>query len=163
MKKIFIITAIVLAIAGIAALKRSGSAEESLSLVAGALIDGTKAIVYKSPTCGCCNNYVSYLKKQGFEVEARNVSDQELQDVKSKHNIPNNLGSCHTTVIGDYAIEGHIPVQSIAKLLDEKPDVSGIALPGMPEGSPGMGGVKRGTFAVSSFTQSGDVQSFDRP
>src|SRR3989344_5964582 len=113
MKKIFIITAIVLAIAGIAALKRSGSAEESLSLVAGASIDGTKAIVYKSPTCGCCNNYVSYLKKQGFEVEARNVSDQELQDVKSTHNIPNNLGSCHTTVIGDYAIEGHIPVQSI--------------------------------------------------
>lgn len=160
MKKILIGAGILLVIGLIAANQRSGSG--SGRDVADS-IKGTKAIVYKSPTCGCCNNYVSYLKREGFEVETRNVSSNELQSIKDEHNLPNGLGSCHTTIIGSYAVEGHVPARSIAKLLTEKPDVSGIALPGMPAGSPGMSGVKRGTFDVSSFTDSGSTESFDRP
>jgi hypothetical protein len=117
-----------------------------------------EAIVYKSPDCGCCNNYVAYLRRSGFEVEAVNTDDVEA--IKSEHHIPRHMQSCHTTVVGDYAVEGHVPVEAIDKLLQEQPEFSAIAMPGMPSGSPGMPGAKRGMFTVHGITEDGGTAPF---
>ncbi|MFQ6115416.1 MAG: DUF411 domain-containing protein [bacterium] len=116
--------------------------------------DKKEIMVYHSPTCGCCHIYVSYLKREGYEVEVENMTD--LSSIKEKYQIPNELGSCHTAVIEDYVVEGHVPAEAIEKLLAEKPDIGGIALPGMPGGSPGMGGIKRGPFSVHMIGHGGE-------
>ena len=100
----------------------------------GALAD---AVVYRSPTCGCCKSYEEYLRRHGSRVTSEVTEDMEA--VRSQHRIPVDAQSCHTTVIGDYAIEGHVPVEAIEKLLAERPDIDGIAVPGMPTNAPGMG------------------------
>ncbi len=107
---------------------------------------GQKAIVYKSPTCGCCVGYADELKKQGFEVEI--VSTDDMSSVKSKYEIPADKQSCHTIVIGDYFIEGHVPMEAVEKLLKENPEITGIGLPRMPSGTPGMSGPKRSPYEV---------------
>lgn len=117
-----------------------------------------RAVVHKTPTCGCCANYITYLKREGFDVEVQNHDD--LSSIKDQYGIPEGLASCHTTVIGDYVSEGHVPVENILSMLDEKPAIAGIALPGMPAGSPGMGGISRGTFSVYGFTAGGDVSRY---
>lgn len=99
--------------------------------------DAVAAVVYRSPTCGCCRSYEEYLIGRGFVVTSE-VTD-EMDAVKTALGIPEEAESCHTTVIGEYVIEGHVPVQAIEELLDERPDIDGIALPGMPSNSPGMG------------------------
>jgi hypothetical protein len=111
---------------------------------------GITATVYKSPTCGCCVGYSAYLEEQGFTVEI--VSMKNMDSVKERYNIPSEMESCHTTVIGEYFIEGHVPIEGVKKLLDEKPTIDGIALPRMPIGSPGMPGVKKEIFNIRSLT-----------
>lgn len=106
--------------------------------------------VYKSPNCGCCVKYIAYLKRNGFEVETVNTNDTDL--VKEEHNIPQDMESCHTAVFSDYFIEGHIPIEAVNKLLAEKPQIDGIALPGMPSGSPGMPGAKKETFKIFALS-----------
>lgn len=110
--------------------------------------DGNKieAIVYKSPNCGCCVGHAGELRKNGFNVEVITIND--MDSIKEQYNIPREMESCHTTIVGDYFIEGHMPISAIKKLLDEKPDVDGIALPDMPSGSPGMPGVKRDPWEI---------------
>lgn len=110
--------------------------------------------VYKSLSCGCCGWYVSYLKRHGFRVDTVNMSD--LDEIKTKYHVPNQLRSCHTTLAGNYVVEGHIPVEAIKKLLDEKPDIGGIAMAGMPSGSPGMPGAKSGPFKIHSISKTGE-------
>ena len=118
-----------------------------------------KVVVYKSPTCGCCVGYIAYLKEKGYEVEEVNTED--TASVKNRHNIPHNMQSCHTTEIGEYFIEGHMPIEAINKLLAEKPDIDGITLPDMPAGSPGMPGVKREEFVIYSL-KDGESSEFMR-
>lgn len=118
----------------------------------------TKVTVYKSATCGCCGNYVSYLKKEGFDVEV--VTTENTAAVKEQFHIPREGESCHTSVFGDYAVEGHMPIEAVRKLLAEKPDISGIALPGMPSGSPGMPGSKQGPFVIHGFDDEGGMSEF---
>jgi hypothetical protein len=115
------------------------------------------AIVYKSASCGCCNVYQNYLMNMGFKTRAQLVSDSSI---KTKYNIPYSLQSCHTTLIGDYFIEGHVPVEVIEKLLAEKPDIAGIALPGMPSGSPGMPGTKTELWRIYSIGHDGTYGEF---
>ena len=103
-------------------------------------------VLYKNPSCGCCAAWGEYLRENGFAVEIVNTDD--LASIKQEHGIPAEYEGCHTFVIGDYAIEGHVPVAAILKLLDEQPDIRAISLPGMPAGSPGMGGAKDGPFTV---------------
>lgn len=117
-----------------------------------------KAVVYKSPSCGCCGNYVSYLKRQGYDVEV--VQTQDMDSIKERYEIPRDMHSCHTTVIGDYAVEGHIPLEAVDKLLAERPDIRGIAMPGMPSGSPGMPGPKLGAFVIHGMARDGSVPIF---
>ena len=95
------------------------------------------AVVYRSPTCGCCKSYEEYLRSHGYTVESRVTDDME--QVKTEHGIPDTVSSCHTTLLGGYAIEGHVPVEAITELLEERPAVDAIAVPGMPSNSPGMG------------------------
>lgn len=96
-----------------------------------------KMMVFKSPTCGCCGEWVHIMKNSGFEVTVENV--EEMEGVKRMVSIPENLASCHTAKVGDYIVEGHVPVSTIKRLLSEKPAIRGISVPGMPFGSPGMG------------------------
>lgn len=133
-------------------LTRSGSESPDENVKTEASNDEGKprVVVYKSPSCGCCVGYVGYLEKQGYEVEV--VEEQNLSNIKNAHNIPYDKQSCHTTVIGDYFIEGHVPIEAIEKLLAEKPEIDGITLPDMPAGSPGMPGMKRGEFEIFSLT-----------
>lgn len=92
--------------------------------------------VYKSPACGCCAKWVEHVEKHGFVVKVVNVDD--IMAVKAKAGVPDALASCHTTMVGGYVVEGHVPAADIKKLLAQKPKAKGIAVPGMPAGSPGM-------------------------
>ena len=94
--------------------------------------------VWKSPSCGCCRGWIDHMETAGFAVDV--VETDDLDPLKSARGIPVELHACHTAEIAGYAVEGHVPAAAIAKLLAEKPDLDGIALPGMPAGSPGMGG-----------------------
>jgi len=116
-------------------------------------VNGEKVVVYKSPLCGCCVKYISYLKKSGYDVEV--VSTDDMDSIKKKYNIPANMESCHTSIFGDYFVEGHIPLSVVDELLRDKPHVSGIALPDMPAGSPGMPGTKIEPFKIYSLTATG--------
>jgi hypothetical protein len=99
----------------------------------------TQAIeVYKSATCGCCEEWVKHLRANGFKVNAHNVANPS--DMREKMGIPDRLGSCHTAVVDGYAIEGHVPAADIKRLLATKPKAKGLAVPAMPAGSPGMEG-----------------------
>ena len=95
-----------------------------------------KIMVYKSPTCGCCNKWVAHLKENGFAVETTDLKD--LRMVKSMSGIKPEQASCHTAKVGGYTIEGHVPAEDIKRLLAEHPDARGLTVPGMPKGSPGM-------------------------
>ncbi|WP_334187018.1 DUF411 domain-containing protein [Noviherbaspirillum sp.] len=92
--------------------------------------------VYKTETCGCCIQWVEHLEANGFKVNVNNVPD--TAPYRQKYGIPQKLGSCHTGVVQGYAIEGHVPAREIKRLLKERPKATGLAVPGMPIGSPGM-------------------------
>ncbi len=117
----------------------------------------TLVTVYSSPTCGCCHEYEKYLKDEGFEVESIRMED--LTEMKEDLGIPSDMQSCHTTMVEEYFVEGHVPVEAIWKLLEEQPEIDGIALPGMPSGSPGMGGDKAEPSMIYSVVE-GSVEEF---
>ena len=105
-----------------------------------------KVLLYKSESCGCCTAYGQYLQSKGFNVEVKLV--ENMESIKQMYAIPRGAESCHTAVIGNYFVEGHVPIEAINKLLNEKPDIKGIGLAGMPSGSPGMPGAQYGPFSV---------------
>ncbi|GAB5604803.1 DUF411 domain-containing protein [Sideroxyarcus sp. TK5] len=119
----------------------------ALSLNATTAFAATGITVYKSPTCGCCEKYVDYLRDNGFKVQAINENDMDA--VKKRYGV-SHIASCHTARIGGYVVEGHVPVGAIRKLLKEKPAIIGISAPGMPMNSPGMGEMKKGTLTIYS-------------
>lgn len=127
----------------------------------GELLTGMQVTVYKSQTCGCCDVYVGYLKNRG-ELLVNTAQSSDLSSAKKKLRVPAALQSCHTTVIEGYFVEGHVPLEAVAKLLREKPDVLGIALPAMPSGAPGMLGGKDGPFVIYSVNKDGTYQEFMR-
>ena len=116
-------------------------------------------VVYKSPTCGCCRGWVAYLRRHGFKIRVKNVDD--LDPVKRMFGVPKKLAACHTATVAGYVVEGHVPVASIRKLLAERPKARGIAVPGMPAGTPGMGGEGSGPLGVLLFGADGAVKRYD--
>ncbi|RDI71968.1 DUF411 domain-containing protein [Halopelagius longus] len=119
------------------------------------------ATLYKAPNCSCCREYTEYLETAtDVSVEVVEVSD--LAKTKEKYNVPRDVESCHTMDIGDYYVEGHVPLEAIGKLAEEKPDIAGIALPGMPRGSPGMPGEKAEEFVISAASEDGTYREFVR-
>lgn len=109
--------------------------------------------VFKDPNCGCCVKWVDHLKEHGFAVETMDMPDMSL--LKKKYAITGELQSCHTAVVGDYVIEGHVPADVILKMLKDKPAIAGLAVPGMPMGSPGMEGATRERYDVLTFDRAG--------
>lgn len=120
-------------------------------------------VVYKSPQCGCCQMWAERMEAAGFKVKVKNVSD--LSSVKAKYGVPPHLETCHTAVVGNYVVEGHVPADAIKRLLREQPDVAGIAVPGMPKGSPGM---EQGPpanydrYRVLTFNSDGSTAVYER-
>ena len=110
-------------------------------------------VVYKTPTCGCCKNWVGEMEKAGFKVEVHDIDD--LAATKHAAGVPDELQACHTARIGGYVVEGHVPAADIRRLLAERPDIAGIATPGMPMGSPGMEGGYKDRYDVMTFGGSG--------
>lgn len=118
--------------------------------------DENVVTVYKSPTCGCCKSWISHLEENGFKVNAIDSSD--MSAIKDKHGVPVGARSCHTAVVNDYVIEGHVPAADIRKLLTEKRPVAGLAVPGMPMGSPGMEGNRVDKYSVYEFDKQGKAR-----
>jgi hypothetical protein len=119
----------------------------SSSLLTGAAFAALPTVdVYKSAYCGCCEQWVEHLKKNGFTVKSHNVPNPS--DYRAKSGIPEQLGACHTGQVNGYAIEGHVPAAEIKRLLAEKPDAKGLAVPAMPMGSPGMEGPRSDAYDV---------------
>lgn len=108
------------------------------------------ATLFKNPSCACCDAYADYLRSNGFKVSV--VEHPNMSQIKQKYGVRKNLEGCHSMVIGDYVVEGHVPVGPIKRLLAERPAIKGISLPGMPQGSPGMSGTKEAPFEVLSIT-----------
>ena len=113
--------------------------------------DGQTVTLYKSPNCGCCSGHAKALEEAGFSVTIEETND--LDTVKRTHNIPADGASCHTSVIGDYVVEGHVPLEAIEKLLDEKPAIAGIGLAGMP-------GRKLAPYEVYQLSDTGETSSY---
>ena len=120
-----------------------------------------KLTIYKSLHCGCCGLYSDYIKNQSeLKIEIAEMND--VSSIKDEYKVPSELRSCHISIIGDYFVEGHIPLEAIAKLISEKPDIAGIAMPGMPSGSPGMPGVKTDPFVIYAVNKDGSYTEFMR-
>jgi len=121
-------------------------------------LQGLTADIYMSPTCGCCKVFKSILSDAG--VKTNRITRDDMVAVKKQFNIPKEKESCHTTIIGGYVVEGHIPMEAISKLLAEKPAIRGIVMPGMPAGSPGMPGSKSDPFEIFELNDSGSDNIF---
>jgi len=117
-------------------------------------------VVYKSPTCGCCEEWVNHLKQNGFKVAVHNRFN--MDPIKREKGVPGRLQSCHTAEVGGYVIEGHVPAGDIARLLKDKPAVKGLAAPGMPMGSPGMEGPRSDPYEVLAFQDDGGTTVYAR-
>jgi hypothetical protein len=126
----------------------------ALAIPLPALAQPVRATLYKNRECSCCEGYAAYLRKNGFEVDVKPTND--LAEISRKAGIPEEFQGCHTMFIGHYVVDGHVPVNVIRKLLSERPAIAGITLPGMPEGSPGMTGYKRGPFTIYAVTKDGE-------
>ena len=116
--------------------------------------DKPLATLFKNPQCGCCESYAAYLRENGYEVKVEAPNDLAL--IKQRQGIPQELGGCHTTFVGGYYVDGHVPIGSFDRLLAERPELNGITLPGMPAGSPGMGGTKSSPFTIFALAQGGE-------
>ena len=145
-RKIAIIVAFVAVIAAIVAARTTASQKTA----SGPLVE-----VFKTPTCGCCSKWVEHLRTNGFTVRTTDLND--LHQIKSSRGIPAELQSCHTAIVGGYVVEGHVPASDVQRLLKEKPAVVGIAVGGMPVGSPGMEfrDLKPQAYSVMSFDKAG--------
>lgn len=104
------------------------------------------ATLYKNPQCGCCDAYAEYLEQNGFDVTLQNTTD--MQSIKDQGGVPQALAGCHTMLIDGYVVEGLVPLDTLTRLLTEKPAIKGISLPGMPVGAPGMPGPKAAPFEI---------------
>ncbi|HYW07647.1 MAG TPA: DUF411 domain-containing protein [Longimicrobium sp.] len=132
-----------------AAARASGPSAESSLL----------AVVYKTPSCGCCAKWVEHLEGNGFKVEVHDID--EVEPVKVALGVPGQLASCHTSKVGDYVFEGHVPAETIQRVLREKPAAAGFAVPGMPMGSPGMEGPTTDRYDVVAFNTDGTTRVYE--
>lgn len=113
--------------------------------------------VYRSPTCGCCGKWIEHLKKNSFVVKDYVTNDVDL--IKNKYGVTDVMASCHTALVNGYVVEGHVPAADIMKMINDKPDIIGISVPGMPVGTPGMDmGGRKDPYQVVSFDKEQNYQ-----
>ena len=110
-----------------------------------------EATLYKRPFCACCDGHAEHLRANGYKVTI--VPTKKLSLIKKKYGVPQEFEGCHTIVIDGYVVEGHVPASIIGKLLKERPLIRGISLPGMPQGSPGMSGIKGAPFEIYEISK----------
>jgi hypothetical protein len=122
------------------------------------VLDGPEILVYKSPTCGCCSKWVDHLARAGFRPTVRDVPD--ISGIKRDLGVPAGLASCHTALVEGYVLEGHVPADVALELLREKPEAAGLAVPGMPMGSPGMEGPTRERYEIVLFRRDGSTRVY---
>lgn len=116
--------------------------------------------VYRSPACSCCGNWLEHIQKHGFKIQA-DIKTDDMEAIKQKYNLPQDLASCHTAIIDGYVMEGHIPADDIKRFLKQQPQLAGLAVSGMVIGTPGMeSGHKKEPFTVMEFNKNGEVQIF---
>lgn len=156
------VAAFAVALTAAGALATRGDAATFARRVAESPAAATVIQVYKSPTCGCCKNWVDHVRAAGFVAEVTDLPEEELQARKAKLGVGPRLASCHTAIVNGYVVEGHVPAADIQRMLREKPAIAGIAAPGMPVGSPGMEvpGGRKDKYDVVSFTKSGVTKVF---
>jgi hypothetical protein len=117
-------------------------------------------VVYRSPTCECCGKWLEHMKKNNFNV--KDIVTDDVQAIKKKYGVPEAMSSCHTAIVDGYVIEGHVPANDIMKLLKTKPKIVGIAVPGMPSGTPGMEmGDRKDSYNVMSFDKENHYEIFN--
>lgn len=114
--------------------------------------------IWKSPSCGCCLQWVNHMRTNGFRPNVHDVLD--VAPFKRKYGVPAALESCHTAVVGGYALEGHVPADLVRQILKQRPAILGLAVPGMPAGSPGMEGPTKDKYDVIAFDKSGKTSVF---
>jgi hypothetical protein len=107
--------------------------------------------VFKDTSCACCSVWIEHLKQNGFDVVLNEVPDAQLRETKSRYGVPPDLQTCHTAIVEGYVVEGHVPATDIQRLLKERPKAAGLAVPGMPIGSPGMEGPNHESYSVLLF------------
>lgn len=144
------------------ALLRGGLALGLAPLAAGAAEPVSEVQVWKDPNCGCCKDWIAHMQANGFSVR---VHEQGNNAARSRLGLPRQYGSCHTALVGGYVVEGHVPVADIRRLLRERPQALGLAVPGMPIGSPGMDGPayggRRNPYQVLLIGKDGSAQVFN--
>ena len=119
-----------------------------------------RLIAYKTPWCGCCGGWIAHMRQAGWAVQV--VEREDLAPIRAQHGIPDRLASCHTAVVGAYAIEGHVPAADIDRLLNERPAARSLSAPGMPAGSPGMEAAGREPYATVLILNDGSTRVFGR-
>jgi hypothetical protein len=152
---------LIAAILPVAAACSGGAADGGAVPAAIAAARADTVVVYKTPTCGCCTKWVDHIEAAGFAVETHDLND--LTATKQQLGVPVGRTSCHTATVRGYTIEGHVPADVIARLIAEQPPgVRGLAVPGMPMGSPGMEGLIKQDYDVLAFDEHGNVEVFER-
>lgn len=132
--------------------------EASRPASAATTADGPAVHVYKTASCGCCAKWVDHLREAGFAVTVEDTRD--LMAVKRREGVPTDLSSCHTALVNDYVVEGHVPASVVHAFLEEAPEARGLAVPGMPIGSPGMEGRHPEAYDVFAFDADGERSVF---
>ena len=148
----------VIAAAGLFAYVQFGASDESATApTAGTSVPSETVTVYKSTSCQCCAHWVDHMRSHGFDVEVENT--EELSAVKARLGVPAGLRSCHTAVVGSYVVEGHVPARDVKRMLTSESEIAGVAVPGMPVGSPGMErGDRIDPYSVLAFNDRGQTQ-----
>jgi len=150
---------IVLAVALVALCLQTPAASDVFAQAGGARPALPKVIAYKDPSCGCCGLWVEHMKRAGFAVTAVNTPD--MTSVRREYGVPTPLQSCHTAVVDGFVVEGHVPADDVKRMLRERPKVVGLAVSGMPLGSPGMEqGNNKQPYKVLTFDQAGKTAVF---
>lgn len=142
---------------GLADAQASAAAVAAASQEAGS----REIVVYKTVTCGCCSDWSEYMEGHGFKVRTEDVTD--LTAIKLENGLPPGLQSCHTALVDGYVVEGHVPVEPILRMLEERPEIAGLAVPGMPTGSPGMEvpGRPADSYDIIAFDREGNTSVYD--
>lgn len=144
-----------LAVAFVAAALTTAAAPTSTSAAA---VKKPTITVYKDPGCGCCKKWIEHLVKNGYRVDAKDTPG--MAEIKRTLGVPDRITACHTAVVNGYVIEGHVPAADIDRLLAQKPTIAGLAVPGMPMGSPGMEGGTGQRYQVLAFDKNGKTTVF---
>jgi len=126
----------------------------------GAPAQSAEIVVYKSPTCGCCKNWVAHMRQNGHSVKTQDIDD--LEQIKTMAGVPELFRSCHTAMVDGYVIEGHVPAKDVERLLKDRPKARGISVPGMVNGSPGMEQGKPEPYDVILFKSNGSSSVYAR-